>query len=80
MGLMPRHAKWLIGIGPGVQEIRIAHSKEAYRVIYIAVFAESIYVLHSFHKKSKSGIETPKEDLALASKRYQDLMNERKSI
>ena len=78
LGLMPRAGKWLIGVGPGVQEIRIAHGKEAYRVIYIAIFAEIVYVLHSFHKKSKAGIATPKEHLTLAVKRYQDLANERK--
>ena len=73
LGLQPRNGKWLTGIGPGVQEIRIADSKEAYRVIYVARFADRIYVLHAFHKKAKTGIETPKEEIDLASKRYKAL-------
>lgn len=73
MGLQPRNGKWLTGIGTGVQEIRIAYSKEAYRVIYVAALADCIYVLHAFHKKSKVGIATPKEELDLAAKRYKEL-------
>jgi phage-related protein len=74
LGLQPHDGKWLTDIGPGVQEIRIAHSKEAYRVIYVARLADCIYVLHAFHKKAKKGIATPKEELDLASKRYKDLV------
>lgn len=74
LGLQPRHGKWLTGIGAGVQEIRIAYSKEAYRVIYVATLADCVYVLHAFHKKSKAGISTPKEELDLASKRYRDVV------
>ncbi len=75
MGMQPRDGKWLTDVGPGVQEIRIAHSKEAYRVIYVASLADCIYVLHAFHKKAKRGIATPKEELDLATKRYKDLVN-----
>jgi len=28
-------------------------------------------VLHAFHKKSKTGIETPKQEIDLAKKRYE---------
>lgn len=74
MGLQPRNGKWLTDIGPGVQEIRIPYDKEAYRVIYVARLANSIYVLHAFHKKSKKGIATPKADLDVAGKRYKELV------
>jgi phage-related protein len=74
LGLQPRDGKWLNDIGPGVQEIRIAYSKEAYRVIYVARLANCIYILHAFHKKAKKGIATPKEELDLASRRYKDLV------
>jgi phage-related protein len=74
MGLQPRDGKWLTGIGRSVQEIRISYSKEAYRVIYVTKLADCIYVLHAFHKKSKTGIETPKEDIDLAKKRYKELV------
>jgi phage-related protein len=33
-----------------------------------------IYVLHAFHKKSKTGIEIPKEEIDLAKKRYKELV------
>jgi phage-related protein len=32
-------------------------------------FADVVYVLHSFQKKSKSGIKTPKEDVKLIAER-----------
>lgn len=65
LGADPKHGKSLPQVGRGVQEIRIADNKEAYRVIY---------VLHAFHKKSKQGIETPKTDIELAHRRYQMLV------
>ncbi len=37
-------------IGPGVIEIRI-NTGNAYRIFYVAKFAEGIYVLHAFQKK-----------------------------
>jgi phage-related protein len=74
LGLQPRDGKWLPEIAPGVQEIRIAYSKEAYRVIYVTRLADRIYVLHAFHKKAKKGIATPKEELDLAAKRYRELV------
>jgi phage-related protein len=36
----------------------------------------AVYVLHAFQKKSKSGIATPKAEMALVQKRLKDLMNE----
>jgi len=74
MGLQPRNGKWLTGISSGVQEIRLAYSKEAYRVIYVATLGDLIYVLHAFHKKSKTGIATPRDELDLAAKRYKDVV------
>ena len=42
MGLQPRDGIWLTQLGEGVQEIRIAYSKEAYRVIYVAILSEAV--------------------------------------
>ena len=39
----------------------------AWRTIYVAKFAEAIYVLHAFQKKAQ---KTPKADLDLAARRY----------
>jgi phage-related protein len=35
----------------------------AYRAVYTVKFAEAVFVLHCFQKKSKRGIATPKEDM-----------------
>lgn len=74
LGANPKHGKSLSQVGRGVQEIRIADNKEAYRVIYVASIGTKVYVLHAFHKKSKQGIETPKADIELARRRYQMLV------
>ncbi len=34
-----------------------------YRAVYTVKFAEAVFVLHCFQKKSKSGIATPKADM-----------------
>lgn len=75
MGLQPRDGKALPSVGPGVQEIRIAYNKDAYRTVYVATLGKFVYILHAFKKKSKTGIETPKSDLDVAKKRYRDLVN-----
>ena len=60
-------------VGQGVKEIRIRDAAGAFRVIYVANFADAVYVLHCFQKKSQ---KTSKADLDLASKRYRDLLQE----
>ena len=52
-------------IGAGVREIRI-HTKVEHRVIYIAKFAEAVYVLHAFEKKTR---RTKAADVELARRR-----------
>ena len=64
-----KHGKALPVIGRGVQEIRVADNKEAYRVIYVASIGTRVWVLHAFHKKSKQGIETQKSDIELVRRR-----------
>jgi len=62
-------------IGTGVREIRIRDEDDIYRVIYVAKFADAIYVLHAFQKKVQ---KTNKRDIDLASKRYRELLQEKK--
>ena len=57
-------------VGPGVQEIRIRDVAGAFRVIYVAKFADAVHVLHCFQKTSA---KTGKVDLVLAAKRYNDV-------
>ena len=60
-------------VGKGVKEIRIRDTTGAFRVIYVTKFADAVYVLHCFQKKTE---KTRKADLDLASKRYRDLLQE----
>ena len=46
------------------------YRNDAYRAVYTAHFADAIYVLHVFQKKSKRGIATPKADIDLIKRRY----------
>jgi phage-related protein len=61
------------GIGAGVQEIRIRHVTGAFRVVYVAKFADPVYVLHCFRTTQKPS----KTDLDSAAKRYRELTKER---
>jgi len=63
-------AKAMSGFGSaGVLEVVEDYRSDTYRAVYTVKFAGWIYVLHCFQKKSKSGIKTPKEDLALINVR-----------
>ena len=65
--LDPADWKPMTTIGRGVREIRIREGAGAYRVIYVASFAETVYVLHAFQKKTQ---RTAKRDLDLAAERF----------
>ena len=57
-------AKVLKGFGgAGVLELVDDDQDGTYRAVYTVKFAEAVFVLHCFNKKSKRGIETPKEDM-----------------
>lgn len=57
-----------------MNEIRV-RTTSAYRVFYVAKFAEAVYVLHAFQKKAN---KTAKEGLELGRRRFRALMQERK--
>jgi phage-related protein len=57
-------------IGPGVREIRMRDASGAFRLIYIATFADAIHVLHAFQKKSQ---RTAQRDIDLVAARLQQL-------
>lgn len=73
-GQAPDDWKPMTSVGPGVKEIRTWDDAGAFRVIYLAKFAEAIYVLHCFQKKTE---QTSPKDIELARKRYKELMKER---
>jgi phage-related protein len=66
-GRSPADFKTLAQIGPGVCEIRVRDRAGAFRIVYVATFRDTVYVLHAFQKKSQ---KTSKADLDLATKRY----------
>jgi phage-related protein len=70
-GLNPDDWKPMNTVGQGFKEIRIRDSAGAFRVVYIARFADAVYVIHCFQKKTE---KTNKADIDLASKRYRDLL------
>ena len=72
-GQAPDDWKPMSTVGQGVKEIRIRDASGAFRVIYVAKFADAVYVLHCFQKKTE---KTSKADLDLAAKRYRDLLKE----
>ena len=64
------YAKPLKGFaGAGVLEVVVDFDGDAFRTVYTVRFAEAVYVLHAFQKKSKRDIATPKTDLALIDRR-----------
>ena len=63
-------AKPLHGFGgAGVVEIIEDHRGDTFRCVYTTRLAGVVYVLHAFQKKSKSGIQTPKQEIELVRER-----------
>jgi phage-related protein len=64
-------AKPLSGFGgAGVLEVVEDHNGDTYRAVYTVRFADRIYVLHCFQKKSKKGRETARHDIDLIRERF----------
>lgn len=71
-GEKAHEAKPLTGYGgAGVLELVASHMGNAYRAVYTVTFAEVVYVLHAFEKKSKRGRTTPQADIAMVNRRLQ---------
>jgi len=68
-GGRPTSAKPWKGLGPGILEIVEGDAAGTYRAVYSVRFAQAIYVLHVFQKKSPSGIRTPRPDVRLIEER-----------
>lgn len=60
-------------VGQGVREIRIQHEGQ-YRVIYVASFADMVYVLHAFQKKTQ---KTGNQDLDAAKRAFREVERQR---
>ena len=63
-------AKVLKGFGgAGVLEVVEDDVGGTYRAVYTVNFAEAVFVLHCFQKKSKRGIATPQPDIDIIKAR-----------
>ena len=72
-GIEPSDWKPIQTVGMSVREIRIKDDKGIYRVIYVAKYAETVFVLHAFKKKSQ---KTTKKDIEIAKKRLRIVIQE----
>ena len=73
-GDTPTNSTYLKGFKVPIQEIRVSHDREAYRAIYTVAIRDRVYLLHVFHKKSKSGIGIPTQHLDLIRIRLRDAL------
>jgi phage-related protein len=72
-GFEPDDWKAMASVGLGVYELRIRTATE-HRVFYVAKFAEGVYVLHAFEKKTQ---QTAQRDVELARERYREILRQR---
>lgn len=71
-GQHPPSENPLKGLDGGTVELVEDFDGDTYRAVYTVRFAEAVYVLHAFKKKSKRGIATPKGDIDLIKRRLRD--------
>ena len=74
-GLDPLDWKPMPSVGPGVREIRV-HTGLEHRVMYVARFTESVYVLHAFEKRTR---KTAIRDVEVARQRFRALVGQRRT-
>src|SRR5881296_3874032 len=66
-------AKPMHGLGSGVFEIALPFRGDAFRVVYAVQFADDIWVVHAFQKKSTQGMKTPQREIDLVKDRLKRL-------
>ncbi len=69
-------AKPMHGLGSGVMEIVANDSSGTYRAVYTVSIGESVYVVHAFQKKAKTGYSTPKGEMDIIRRRIKLLRQE----
>lgn len=84
IGMKALKAKPLRGFGgASVLEVVSDHDGNTFRAVYTVKFADAVFVLHAFQKKSNKGIATSQADidlikrrLKLAAEHYEQLFGE----
>ena len=74
-GDTPTNVKRLKGFSVSVLEICLQHDAEAYRAVYTVSLGNKVYLLHAFHKKSKSSVGIPQRDIEVIRQRLKDAMD-----
>ena len=73
LGGKHRDTKTLSGFGgAGVVEIVKDYRGDTFRAVYTVRYADTVYVLHAFQKKSKTGRETQRRDIELIRQRLRE--------
>src|SRR5260370_14213193 len=72
-------AKPLHGLGGQVMEIAAHDASGTYRTIYTVSIGASIYAIHAFQKKSKTGLATPTPEMAFIRLRINQLRTKEKN-
>lgn len=62
------------GLGSGVYELAEDHRGDTFRAVYAVQMGDAVHVLHAFQKKSKSGVASPRQDVALIGKRLKAVL------
>ncbi|HVO45572.1 MAG TPA: type II toxin-antitoxin system RelE/ParE family toxin [Steroidobacteraceae bacterium] len=75
LGLPPSDWRPMPSVGAGVVELRV-HAAGEHRVVYVAKFAEALYVLHAFEKKTR---QTREADLDLARRNLAAVLQQRRA-
>jgi phage-related protein len=76
-GREPADFKPMRSVGAGVYEVRVRTEGQAHRVFYVAKYAEAVYVLHAFEKKSQ---KTARSDIETGRRRFTALLNYRDQL
>jgi phage-related protein len=56
-------------VGAGTYEIRVSDRDAIARLVYVAKFRKTVYVVHVFEKKTQ---RTPQQDIDKAKRRYKE--------
>lgn len=69
-GEKPLHARPLKTVGRGVWELKVSERAGQFRVVYVVIRNDKIYVLHAFQKKMQ---QTSQQDIELARARFKEI-------
>lgn len=59
-------------VGANVEELRVRDASGAYRVFYLARFADKVLVFHAFQKKTQ---RTPQREIEIGKKRLREMLH-----